>query len=208
MSTSKKVRSSVMIHEDVWQDIQILAIREGKNISELVEEIFRERLAKAYKQQKEQFQIQPQPQQLQPQQLTSKQQHKGDEHEYGFRISAPGLKFPINKKGLMNLSRADYNIADFGTLYHYAQNLPDKTYKNKAELEKDLVNAFNNDMGNRGKPERIAECIIINDEKSKMDADAARQLEELRKNKMDATQYLAEQRRRKHISQTTERKSE
>jgi hypothetical protein len=39
-----KVKSSVMIHEDVWKEIRILAIRENKEIGELVEEVFRERL--------------------------------------------------------------------------------------------------------------------------------------------------------------------
>jgi hypothetical protein len=110
-----------------------------------------------------------------------------DERFVLFRINVPGLKFPIGKKDLMNLSRADFKIADFGILYHVAQSLPDKIFKDKEELEKDLVKAFNDDMRIAGMTKRITGCIIINDEKSRM----------------DAAQFLEEQRmKKKTVSQT------
>ena len=44
-------------------------------------------------------------------------------------------------------------------------------YKNKEELEEELMNIYNDDMRKSGMSKRITKCIIITDEKSRKSAE-------------------------------------
>jgi hypothetical protein len=113
----------------------------------------------------------------------------GDNYYRIFRISAPGLEFPISKNDLMEFSQNHRQEEDFGILLDPMQRLPkaNKVYRNVEELEEDVMMIFNQDMKNKRIHQRITKCLIFNDKNISL----SRVFD---KNRKTVIQHLEEQR--------------
>jgi hypothetical protein len=133
-----KQKSSLMIDKQIWKEIRLQAIREDKEIGELIETIFREKYL--------QPQLQSHSQSQQPQQTFADLFIPLKKDEFLFKLDIPALIFPVNKGKLIEYADKDKPL-DRGSIpaqkiigLQLIGMLPEtnKVYRNREELETDL----------------------------------------------------------------------
>src|SRR5918992_2930887 len=158
MPAGRKVKSSVMINEDVWREIRILALRERKEIGELVEEIFRERLERTYRQRPELLQspylhqqasTQSQNQNPTPVEEYTKKISATEFHDHNYQLwLSPPIEFPAHKDKIVQMAKEQENEIrrEYKEVPSYiaqtlflVEKLPNKTYKDFQTLNDALV---------------------------------------------------------------------
>src|SRR5215207_4871951 len=117
----KKQKSSLMIDKAIWKEIRLQAIREDKEIGELIESMFIEKYM--------QSQTQIQPQSRQPSSETQI-----------IEINLPGIKFPAVKSKIIKLAE-EANRSD---KVEYVTHISDREYKNKSDLRTELLKDMKN----------------------------------------------------------------
>jgi hypothetical protein len=151
MPNPKKTKSTIMVDAELWKRLRLITVLNDMEISEFVEEALREKLEKI--QQPEQYQAYKdvenirlpagkQSQQLQqqkPSDIFNKDNviplKKG---ESAIRLHIPGLKFPVNREGLIQYINETKKTDILTVEMVFAEHLPrikDKMYKDKFELE-------------------------------------------------------------------------
>jgi hypothetical protein len=140
-----KQKSSLMIDKQIWKEIRLQAIREDKEIGELIETIFREKYL--------QPQLQSHSQSQQPQQTFADLFIPLKKDEFLFKLDIPALIFPVNKGKLIEYADKDKPL-DRGSIpaqkiigLQLIGMLPEtnKVYRNREELETDLEKIIRNE---------------------------------------------------------------
>jgi|SRR5215204_1176043 hypothetical protein len=123
----EKQKSSVQIDKAIWKEIRLQAIREDKEIGELIESIFIEKYMRP------QTQVQSQPQ--------SQSQLRQPPSELKIiEINLPGIKFSANKFEIIKLAE-EANRPDRVDYLTYISN---KKYNSKSELNNELLKDIKN----------------------------------------------------------------
>lgn len=188
----KREPTSLHVDPELWQEVRVMAVLRNKSVTQYFEEALRAKLdidsrdgkypvghggmyippppSSSPRTTENQEQIQqPQPQNQQKELLQEHIQNQTLNQVYykivksplTITLNLPGIKFPVNRNEIMKY--AEKANAE-GIITIIRKQLPEKTYKNKLEIENEILNIiknFSSSMSYYVETERIK--LIIDD---------------------------------------------